>query len=103
MSIEVGVILAHLTNRLLVLDGNVPPPANIVAYDGRVNNARPSRVTDLIDIPVPWVEPDAVDWQGLESLELTNLSLCDFAFYFPRLWTCRPATPGALPATASIG
>ena len=84
MSIEIGVILAHLSNRLLVLDGNVSPPANIVAYDGRVSNLKPSRVTDLLDIPVPWVEPDAVDLKGLESLELTELSLGDFAFYFPK-------------------
>ncbi|HEY0707352.1 MAG TPA: O-fucosyltransferase family protein [Polyangia bacterium] len=84
MSIEVGVVLAHLTNRLLVLEGNIPPPANLVAYDGRVSNERPSRVTDLIDVPVPWVEPDSVDLSGLESLELTNLSLGDFAFYFPK-------------------
>jgi hypothetical protein len=84
MSVEVGVILAHLTNRLLVLDGNVSPPANIVTYDGRVNNERPSRVTDLLDVPVPWVEPSAVDLTGLESLELTNLPLMDLAFYFPK-------------------
>lgn len=84
MSIEVGAILAHLTNRLLVLDGNVPPPANIVTYDGRVSNLRPSRITDLLDMPVPWVEPDAVALQGLESLELTSLSLGDLAFYFPK-------------------
>ena len=84
MSVEIGVILAHLTNRLLVLDGNVSPPANIVTYDGRVNNEKPSRITDLLDIPVPWTEPDAVDLQGLESLELTNLSLADVAFYFPK-------------------
>jgi GDP-fucose protein O-fucosyltransferase len=84
MSIEVGVILAHLTNRLLVLDGNVPPPANIVTYDGRVSNEQPSRVTDLLDIPVPWIEPSSVDLSGFESLELTNLPLMDFAFYFPR-------------------
>ena len=84
MSIEVGVVLAHLTNRLLVLDGNVPPPANIVTYDGRVNKLRPSRITDLLDIPVPWVEPDAVELKGLESLELTSLSLGELAFYFPK-------------------
>jgi hypothetical protein len=84
MSIEVGVILAHLTNRLLVLEGNISPPANIVSYDGRVNNREPSRVTDLIDLPVPWVEPDAVELQGLASLELTEHSLGDLAFYFPK-------------------
>ncbi len=84
MSIEIGVILAHLTNRFLVLDGNRSPPANIVAYDGRVSNDRPSRVTDLIDIPVPWGEPDSVDLAGLESLEWTDLSLGDVVFSFPR-------------------
>ena len=84
MSVEIGVILAHLTNRLLVLDGNVSPPANIVAYGGRVDNRQPSRVTDLLDIPVPWVEPGDVDLQGLPSLELTDLPLWDFAFYFPK-------------------
>ena len=84
MSIEIGVILAHLTNRFLVLDGNVSPIGNIVAYDGRVDNSRPSRVTDLIDIPVPWAEPDAVDLEGLQSLELADLSLEQCAFYFPK-------------------
>ena len=83
MSIEVGAVLAHLTNRLLVLDGNRPPPANIVCYDGRVDTLRPSRVTDLLDLPVAWVEPDAVDLQGLDSLDLTTLSLADLVIYFP--------------------
>lgn len=84
MSVEIGVVLAHLTNRFLVLDGNISPPANIVAYDGRVSNEEPSRITDLIDIPVPWAEPEAVDMEGLESLELTNYPLQDVVFYFPR-------------------
>lgn len=84
MSVEIGVILAHLTNRLLVLDGNISPPANIVAYDGRVTNARTSKITDLVEIPVPWVEPNEVDLQHLESLELTNFPLYDLAFYFPK-------------------
>jgi len=84
MSIEVGVILAHLTNRLLVLAGNVSPPGNIVAYDGRVDNRQPSRITDLIDIPVPWIEADDVDMAGLATLELTDLALTQAAFYFPK-------------------
>jgi len=84
MSIEICVVLAHLTNRFLVLDGNTAPPANIVSYYGRVNNERPSRVTDLIDIPVPWGEPDTVDLEGAESLELADLSLNQFVFYFPK-------------------
>ena len=73
MSIEVGVVLAHLTNRLLVLEGNVSPPANIVTYDGRVSNLQPSRITDLVDMPVPWLDLEAVDLKGLESLDLTEL------------------------------
>ena len=84
MSVEIGVILAHLTNRMLVLDGNRSPPANIVAYDGRVDNREGSRVTDLIDIPVPWAEPDAVELEGLESLELTDRSLGELVFCFPK-------------------
>ncbi len=84
MSIEVGVVLAHLTDRMLLLDGNRPPPANLVAYDGRVDNRQGSRITDLIEIPLPWAEPDAVDLDGLESMELTNLSFGQLAFYFPK-------------------
>lgn len=84
MSIECGVILAHLTNRLLVLHGNVAPPANLVDYDRRVNNQRPSRVTDLLDIPVAWVEPEAVDLEGLASRELTNWPAWSCALYFPK-------------------
>ncbi len=83
MSIEIGVILAHLTNRFLVLEGNISPPANIVSYNGRVSNERPSRITDLIDLPVPWADSASVDLEGLEALELTDHSLGDVAFYFP--------------------
>ena len=83
MSVEIGVVLAHLSNRLLVLDGNASPPANVVAYDGRVSNLHPSRITDLLDIPVPWAEPADVDLKGLESIELTDWSLGDCTFYFP--------------------
>jgi hypothetical protein len=83
MSIEVGVVLAHLTNRLLVLEGNHPPSANIVPYDGRVDNSRPSRITDLIELPVPWIDSDAAELDSVEGLELTDHSLHDVIFYFP--------------------
>ena len=83
MSVEVGVVLAFLTNRFLLLDGNVSPPANIVSYGDRVDNSRPSRVTDLIEIPVPWSEPDEVELGGLRSRELTDYSLWQSAFYVP--------------------
>ncbi|MEM1110356.1 MAG: O-fucosyltransferase family protein [Pseudomonadota bacterium] len=83
MSIECGVVLAFLTKRFLLLDGNVSPPANIVDYDGRVDNSRPSRITDLIDIPIPWGEPDLSELAGLASTELTPYSLMDVAIYVP--------------------
>ncbi|MEM7584912.1 MAG: O-fucosyltransferase family protein [Acidobacteriota bacterium] len=83
MSIEVGVGLAFLTNRFLVLEGNVSPPANVVSYGGRVETDRPSRVTDLIDLPVPWGEPGDVDLAGLEARELTDENLGQLVLYFP--------------------
>jgi len=83
MSIECGVVMAFLTNRLLLLDGNVSPPANIVQYQGRVDNAVMSRVTDLMDLPVAWIEPDEEELKGLKSRELTKLNLMDSVFYLP--------------------
>ena len=83
MSIEVGVVLAFLTNRFLVLDGNVSPPANVVGYGDRVDNNHPSRITDLIDIPVAWSEPDQVELAHLRSRELSDVHLGRAAFYVP--------------------
>ena len=75
--------MAFLTKRFLLLDGNVSPPANIVSYDGRVDNSSPSKVTDLIDIPVPWAEPDEQELAQIDSKELTEYSLMDTVFYMP--------------------
>ncbi len=72
MSIEVGVVLAWLMDRVLVLDGDVSPPANVVDYGARVSNARPSRVSDLIDFPVPWIPSNRIDLSGLDDLELMS-------------------------------
>jgi hypothetical protein len=83
MSIENGVVLAFLTNRLLLLDGNLSPPANVVAYDGRVDNKNPSRITDLIDLPVPWKEPDEAELESMTSRELTDQHLMNSVFYLP--------------------
>lgn len=85
MSVECGVIMAFLTKRFLLLDGNVSPPANIVSYGGRVDNSSPSRITDLIDIPVPWAEPDEQEILRLASSELTQYNLMDSVFYQPGL------------------
>ena len=83
MSIEVGVVLAFLTNRLLALDGNNSPPANLVDYGGRVDNKNRSRVTDLIELPVPWIEPGPEQSEFRGGRELTNQSLMDSVFYVP--------------------
>jgi len=83
MSVECGVVLAFLTKRFLLLDGNVSPPANIVSYGDRVDNSSPSRITDLVNIPIPWGEPDEQDLQGIVSRELTEYSLMDSVFYVP--------------------
>lgn len=83
MSIEIGVVLAFLTNRFLVLDGNVSPPANLVSYGGRVNNERRSRVTDLIDLPVPWSEPGEIELSSVPGQELADRQLMDSVFYLP--------------------
>ncbi len=83
MSIEVGVILAHLMDRVLVLDGDVSPPANVVEYGARVDNSQPSRVSDLIDFPVPWVPAERVDLTGLDSLELCDQPQMESVFVHP--------------------
>lgn len=83
MSIEVGVVLAHLADRLLVIEGDRSPPANVVSYDGLVSNDRPSKVSDLLEIPVPWMAAEQVELAGLESVELTDAHLWDTVFYHP--------------------
>lgn len=83
MSIEIGVVMAFLTNRFLLIDGNRSPPANIVTYGDRVDNTVPSRVTDLIDIPIPWSEPTDDPVDGLPSHELSDRHLGTSVFYVP--------------------
>lgn len=83
MSIEIGAVLAFLTNRFLVLDGNVSPPANVVSYGDGVDNAHRSRITDLIELPVAWSEPDQVELAHLGSRELSDVHLGAAAFYVP--------------------
>ena len=54
MSCEVGAVASLLLDRVLVIEGNVTPPANIVEYRGLgVTNRHPARITDLVDLPVP--------------------------------------------------
>jgi len=82
MSVEIGVILSALMNRLLVLDGNVSPTANVVEYGDLASDAR-SRITDLFDLPVPWTEADACGLRDLRAVELSPTSLWNAVFYYP--------------------
>lgn len=82
MSIELGVVLAHLTDRVLLLQGNRPPLANLVSYGGRVKNTYPCRVTDLLEMPVPWLDVDSRAPFGPAHV-LTDRSLLSSVFYFP--------------------
>lgn len=83
MSVELGVLVASLSNRVLVLKGNKTPVANVVQYGGLVRNTYPSRVTDLIDLGVPWM-----NWTEDFDARYAAQDLCDVppwkaVFYFP--------------------
>ena len=84
MSTELGVLLALLTDRVLILDGNLSPPANLVDYGGKLSNHHRSRPTDLLELPVPWLEAEQVDLRDRgSSMELTDRSLTESVFYYP--------------------
>jgi hypothetical protein len=84
MSTELGVLLAFLTDRVLVLDGNVSPPANVVAYGEKRIGRHRSRPTDLLEMPVPWLEAEQIDLEGRgRSMTLTDRSLLESVFYYP--------------------
>jgi hypothetical protein len=83
MSAELGVVLAKLTDRVLVLGGNISPPANVVRYGSKVLGSRPSRVTDLLDLGVPWVEEGMVDRSNFAPLELCDLPVWNCVFRYP--------------------
>ncbi|HEV2799638.1 MAG TPA: O-fucosyltransferase family protein [Pyrinomonadaceae bacterium] len=83
MSIELGVVLAYLTDRVLVIEGNVSPPANLVSYGDRVSNRHPSKITDLLDVPVPFLALEQIDLSTLSRRELFDESLLDSVFYYP--------------------
>ena len=82
MSIELGVVLSRLTDRVLVLKGNRSPPANVVNYDGLVCRY-PSRVTDLIDLGVPWIDTNSTNPHMFVPHEICPRPVWDSIFYFP--------------------
>ncbi|MEO0544159.1 MAG: hypothetical protein AAFY99_10115 [Pseudomonadota bacterium] len=83
MSLELGVVMATLTDRLLVLKGNNSPAANVVDYDGLVSNAYPSRITDLIDPGVPFADAHTVNLNRFAPHEISSVSPLEAVFFFP--------------------
>ncbi len=83
MSAELGVVMSRLTDRLLVLEGNSTPLANIVRYGDTVRSAYPSRITDLIDLGVPWVDAGSINPDAVAPYELCPHPIWECVFYFP--------------------
>ena len=83
MSLELGVVLAGLTQRLLVLKGNATPVANVVQYGNLVTNAYRSRVTDLIEPGLPWTNAENFDLAGYVPQVVFDKQAFESVFYFP--------------------
>ena len=83
MSLELAVVMARLTDRVLILAGNNTPAANVVTYDGVLTNTNPSRVTDLVDVPVAWLGEDAVNLAAFAPHDLCDKPAWDTIFYHP--------------------
>lgn len=83
MSLELGVVAASLSGRLLVLKGNNTPIANIVQYGGLVRNTYPSRVTDLIDLGVPWINWDKAFGARHAAKDICDVPPWEAVFYYP--------------------
>ena len=83
MSLELGVVLARLTDRLLILEGNISPKANVARYNDQVRNTYPSKVTDLIDLGVPWKNAEDINLAAFAPHELCAQPAWECAFYYP--------------------
>ena len=83
MSVELGVVLARLTDRALILRGNNTPAANIVRYGDLLTNAHRSRVTDLVDLPVPWINAEAIKLSGFAPHEICDGPVWERVFFYP--------------------
>ncbi len=90
MSLECGVVIAHMTDRTLAVEGNISPPANLRSEGGvkRVlesGQPRKATVTDLYEIPVRWFSIGADDLldDGTASFELlSDEALYSCVYYF---------------------
>ena len=84
MSAEVGVVASFLLDRVLVLEGNISPPANVVEYKGKgVTNRHRSRVTDLIELPVPWIEARQADYDPAGAFVMSKGNVMSGVFHWP--------------------
>jgi hypothetical protein len=83
MSVELGVVLASLTDRVLILKDNSTPIANIVRYENLVRNTYPSRVTDLIDLGVPWIDADQINLAAFAPMEICDKPAWNCVCYLP--------------------
>src|ERR1041384_272465 len=82
MSIELGVIFSFILDRILVIEGNISPQANVVSYTN-LNNQYPSAITDLFDIPVPWLNDKQIESSASLRTELFPNCLIEAIFYYP--------------------
>ena len=83
MSVELGVVLASLTDRVLILKGNKAPIGNMVQYGDLVRNTYLSRVTDLIDLGLPWIEAGQIELAALAPKEICDQPAWESVFYLP--------------------
>ncbi len=84
MSTEVGVVASFLLGRVLVIEGNVTPPANVVGYAGKgLTNRHRSRVTDLVELPVPWIEASQADYDPALAFVMSQGDVMNGVFHWP--------------------
>jgi SM-20-related protein len=83
MSAELAVVVARLTDRVLILKGNRSPSANVVKYENLVSNNHRSRVTDLIDLGIPWIDADSVDLNAFAPHEICPGPTWERVFFYP--------------------
>lgn len=84
MSTEVGVVASFLLGRVLAIEGNITPPANVVEYAGRgLTNRHRSRVTDLLDLPVPWIEASQADYDPARAFVMGHGDVMNGVLHWP--------------------
>ncbi len=84
MSLELGVVMSALLDRVLILEGNATPIANIVEYDSdTVSNRNPGKVTDYFDLPVPWLDEEHACLNGMPAESICGEAFWDVAFCYP--------------------